>query len=468
MKERIKSIILVMLVISNFILGSKALSNKKLWSEFGYNFFSDGFFSSFVQIFSHKQPVKTSVEAPEMLIINTGYQTSRLALTSADEEFSALVSLLREYLTDAFGAASFTRVRSDDFYAALSAKSVLMRYPVSYDSALFAYLLGIPDADFSQSFSALRNIVVTADACVLVEDTQTGHFYRARTSRPQQQIDLAIDAHAEKGGDNDAIINYAFDLGFDRSFGSQRTVLSPTIPIYSNEMSLAAVVAKNTLLRADGSINENLLHGILNVFDMNPNVLRRYTDADGTVVFVENNSVLKVSPAGVLDYTGRDDGVSLSKRGHSSQQSYVSAAADFVGRVNDAAQCENAMQLATDVTADKLQGQTLELAFDYIANGRAVLMTEQNVESAVTLTAENGKITHYRQLLRSYLPAGEQVTVNDYIYALDDAISQYESQLGGIEIKNMELVYPDNGDEGEKIPEWNVEVADILLAGKEN
>ena len=131
MKERIKSIILVMLVISNFILGSKALSNKKLWSEFGYNFFSDGFFSSFVQIFSHKQPVKTSVEAPEMLIINTGYQTSRLALTSADGEFLALVSLLREYLTDAFGAASFTRVRSDDFYAALSAKSVLMRYPVS-------------------------------------------------------------------------------------------------------------------------------------------------------------------------------------------------------------------------------------------------------------------------------------------------------------------------------------------------
>ena len=32
----------------------------------------------------------------------------------------------------------------------------------------------------------------------------------------------------------------------------------------------------------------------------------------------------------------------------------------------------------------------------------------------------------------------------------------------------MELVYPDNGDEGEKIPDWNVEVADILLAGEEN
>lgn len=463
MKERMKSILLAMLVVSNFILGSKALSNKKLWSDFGCNFFSDGFFSSVRQIFSHKQTVKANMESPQMLIVNTGYQTSRLALTGADSEFEPLVSLLKEYLTDAFGhMQKFTQVNSDEFYAALLGKSVLMCYPVKYDAAFFAYLLGIGDADIAQSFGEIENIIVTADATVLVEDSTTGRYYRMRTSRPQQQINLAIDAHRDDS-DNESVINYAADLGFDNAFGSQRTVLSPNIPIYSNALSLNTVASENSLLRADGSINEAVLHEILALFEMNPNILRRYTDAEGTVVFVENNSVLKISADGILEYVCHDGGVPVSGGVFSSSFAESSAAADFVGKINTCAGCENTMQPSEDMTAELLGGNAFEIGFDYTVNGRRVL--QENTDAAVRLKVETGYITYYRQVMRSYTVSEECAEVNDYIYALDEALAQYESQLDGIEITNMELVYRDNGSEGEKLPDWNVEVADILLAG---
>lgn len=463
MKERIKSILLAVLVVSNFILGSKALSTKKLWSDFGYNFFSDGFFSSVRQIFSHKQTVKANMESPQMLIVNTGYQTSRLVLTGADSEFAPLVSLLKEYLTDAFGhMQKFTQVNADEFYAALSGKSVLMCYPVKYDSAFFAYLLGVGDAELSQSFGEIENIIVTADATVLTEDPKNGRYYRMRTSRPQQQINLAIDAHRDDT-DNESVINYAADLGFDNSFGSQRTVLSPNIPIYSDRLSLRTVYSKNSLLRSDGSINESRLYEILSLFEMNPNILRRYTDAEGTVVFVENNSVLKISADGVLEYICHDGGVQVSDGSFSSTFAEISAAADFVGRINACADCENTIQPSDDMTVSLLGGNSVEIGFDYTVNGRKVL--QENGGSAVRLRVEAGCITYYRQLMRSYTVSDEYAEVNDYIYALDEALAQYESQLEGIEVTDMELVYRDNGTEGEKLPDWNVEVADILLAG---
>lgn len=470
MKERIKSTVLVVLVILNFILGSKVLSTKKLWSDFGYNFFSNSenpvtsFISSIKSKLFNKTPAETHLEAPGMIIINTGYQTTRLALNRSDEEFADLTPVINEFLTEAFSSPQkFVQAKSEDFYSALTAKSVYMRYSSNYDSSLFAYLLGISSADFSQVFSQLCNIVISADGTVYVEDSSTSDIYRCPTNISTQKLNAIIDSHATNEKQDAAIINYAFDLGFDKAFGTQKTVLAPIIPIYSDELELGLISAKNPLLKSDSTIKENEISNILRVFSMNPNILRRYTEADGTIVFVENNSVLKISSSGVIDYTATE-GVILTKSSYSVQFDAISAIAGFVDNVNIASGSDSTMQLSSPLTASELSSGTLTVCLDYLAGGIPVKLNNPSFRNAVTLEIENGRIKKYRQLLRSYSPTDTTFVVPNYILALDDAIAKYESQLNDIEINTLEIVYEDDGTDGIKEPSWSVGVKDIIIA----
>ena len=469
MKEHIKSAVLVVLVIMNLILGSKVLSTKKLWSDNDYNFFSRSenpiiaVLSDLKDKFFKKAPTVTHLEMPELIIINTGYQTSRLALNRAEDEFNSLFPIIEDILAEAFAQPQkFQQTKSDDFYQALTAKSVYIHYPVCYDSSLFSYLMGIPSADFSQSFSELQNIVLSSDGSVYVLDSATQRVYRAQASASLQQLNAVIDSHVSQEHQNQAVINYAFDLGFDKAFGSQKAVLSPMIPIYSDELELYTINAKNPIKKSDSSFNENEISNILRVFGMHQNAFRRYTEADGTLVFVENDSVLRITENGIIDYSA-NDGVLIADSGLTQFDS-VSAVADFADRVNSAAGSESAMQLATNLTSDELASSSLNISLDYIASGLAVNLDVVSVDKAVTLTIENGHIKKYRQLLRNYSSTGEKTTVANYILALDDAISKYENQLNEIEINSLKTVYNDDGSEGEKIPAWSVGIKDVVIA----
>lgn len=471
MKERIKSIALVALVFVNVILGSKILSSKKLWSNSGYNFFSVlqnpvvDFVRNIKNKLSDAEVAETHLEQPAMIIINTGYQTSRLALNRADEEFENLSPIIDEFLFAAFSKPqNFSEVAESEFYSALTAKSVYLHYPVSYDSTFFAYLLGIASADFSQSFSQLCNIVIAADGAVLVEDFATGGIYRCMTDVSTLQLNEIIDLHTQDNESGANVINYSFDLGFDKAFGTQKTIIAPMIPIYSSELELSFIHAKNPLLKSDLSLNEMEISNILQVFNMNPNILRRYTEADGTIVFVENNATLKISLNGAVNYSSTD-GILLTKSNYMVQLDAVSAVADFVDKVNTAAGSNSAMQLSSPLTSSELSDEELEISLDYIANGMPVKLDDPIHKNAVTLTIENGRLKSYSQLLRSYTTTDTKTIVPNYILALDDAIAKYETQLNDIEINSMETVYIDNCIDDDIAPIWNVGVKDIVIAG---
>ena len=469
MKERIKSVVLVVLVITNLILGSQVLSTKKLWSGDGYNFFVNmsnipiSIYRSIKQRISGKTPTETRLESPELIIINTGYQTSRHTLRSADDDFAPLLEIANAFLTDAFSRPQdFVSVPSDYFRTALTAKSVYLRYPTDYDSSLFAYLLGAGARDFSQSFSQLRNIVISADGYVYIEDSLSGTVYRIRTTESTDELNSVINLHITNDDTYAPVINYAFDLGFDKAFETQKTVLSPMIPIYSEGFERETVTAKQILVSQNGNIAETAISAILPHFSMNPNGLRRYTEVDGTIVFVENNSLLKISNDGYIEYQAKDEGIQLSKGTAVSVHESVAAIASFVDKINRAAGSDSTMQLTSKLTASELSGNTITITLDYLANGSLVRLSDANSHS-VTVTVTNGRITSYRHLMRSFETNAEMVSVDDYIYALDNAIARFENQINEIEISGLEIVYEYDGSQSELIPEWHVSVKEIVI-----
>lgn len=467
MKERIKSVVLIVLVFLNLILGSQVLSTKKLWSGDGHNFFISLSNFKISDIFGGKKtedtvPKESQLDAPELIIVNTGDQTTRRSLNLSSDDFDSLTKLAAPFLNDAFsGKNTFENSSTEDFYTALTAKSLYLRYPTEYDSALFSYLLGVGDTSVSEQFSLIRNIVISTSGYIYIEDAETRSIARYKTTLDTEELEIAIDRLAESIPENSPVINYAFDLGFDKAFATQKTILSPMIPIYSDGFLVETVISDNPLV-SDGKLNEERISEILPLFDMNPNALRRYTEVDGTIVFVENDAILKISETGLLEYKANTDnlGVIISKN-PASKFGTVAPIVSFVDKVNTASGSTATVKLSSKLSSQELDSESFNVSLDYMANGIPIIFMSK--DSAVNITVTNGKITSYKQQLMHFKGTGKNISVDTYITALDEAIVKYQNQINGIEISGMDIAYFHSGTNGELLPDWNVSIKEIVI-----
>lgn len=443
-KERVKSIILIVLISFNLVLAEKILVNKKLWPS-GYNFFS-------IRTASKKDDysIIENLAVPLRIIVNTGYQSSRFEYLRSSSDFDEIYTAADQVIKKAFSKPikSVSSVSSDDWYSALTGKSLYLSYPCKFSAQNFADLIGLTSTE--QSFKGFSDIVIGETGNVYISDTEDGSFYKIDLTSPE--IAPIIEAVLTEESDKE-VINYSFDLNFDKDFGDQKTFLSPMIPIYSAPVETEVIISSNPILR-DGETNQKAIDGILDAFSINPRTVWRYTEADGSLVFVENTGVLKISPDGILSFTATGNGISLST---SSQNSRVTASdvARLVGNVNRGAGCDTDMYITSPLTSDSVT----ELTFDYIVNGIPVRFNDTN---AASITVENGCITGYTQILRRYTPAGYSEYSSLYIEALDNIIAKYRDSMSRINIIKMFPAYIDTTEMGEKFPDWFIEIDNVI------
>jgi len=439
MKERVKSIILVILVIFTLVLAERILVDKKLWPE-GYNFFNIGKKQTDSGI-----SVSDNLILPDRIIINTGDQTSRFEYLRTSGNFKKIHNTANDVLKIAFSAPAknISRVPAASWYSALTGKSAYLSYPGSFSAQNFAGLMGINRTE--ASFSNFCHIVISESGSVFIDDN--GTFYKIETS--SDAMASIIDSVAKKNQNSESVINYSFDLNFDKEFGSQKTILSPMIPIYSEAVKTDVIVAENPLL-TDGEIDQETVDALLTAFSVNPNSIWRYTEADGTVVFVENTGVLKISPDGILTWTATEAGISLSGQFSATPYENASAVASFIDNVNSVTGQDAQMSLTSPLTGNN----TEKFTFDYNINGIPVKF---NSRSAVSVTVKDGYIVEYSQVLRRYSSTGDKASSPFFFEALDEVIAKHQN-MNHINIEKMYPAYIDDLTLGEKQPDWYIEI----------
>ncbi len=444
MKERLKSFILVILVAFSLVLAEKILVDEKLWPT-GYNFFSMR-----TNLKKADRSVADNLTAPERIIVNTGYQSSRFEYLRTSEEFDEIYSVASKLLKTAFSkpGRNVSQVSSENWYSALTGKSIYLAFPTSYSAKNFAGLLGINRNELS--FKSFSDIVIEENGNVYINDSDT--FYKIENSA--QEISTIIENVLKTGTENQSVINYSFDLNFDKEFGSQKTILAPMIPIYSDAVAADIVYSENPVMK-DGEINQRAVNQILSAFSVNPNSMWRYTEADGTLVFVENTGILKISPAGILTYTASDNGIMLSSRASSVAYENVVQVAEFIDTIGLSINQKAEMSVTSPLTEDNTQIFT----FDYSVGGIPVKYAEN---SAVKVTVQNGYITEYSQILRRYSPQNHTGFTPVYIEALDNIIAKYQSSMNQINIKKMFPAYIDDLSGGEISPDWYIEIDNVV------
>lgn len=445
-KERIKSVILVLLVIVNLMLAEKILVNKKLWPS-GYNFFN---MRNTVK--KNDYSVTGHLAVPNRIIVNTGYQSSRFEYLRSSKDFHEIFSAANEVLKKAFQkpARSVALVSAESWYSALTAKSIYLSYPCTYSAQIFANLSGISSTE--HTFEAFSDVIISENGDVYINDKNGSTFYKINLTA--DNISPIIRMVSEEHSDEESVINYSFDLNFDKDLGEQKTILSPMILIYSEPVSAEVVTSINPLLK-DNEFNHKIISNILTAFSINPNTLRRHTEADGSLAFVENNGILKLSPEGVLTFKATDTGVKLPGAATQDTYSSLSRLAAFIDTVNAAAGTDIDMCITSPLVTPSEEIFT----FDYIFGGLPIKFADKNAVSAVV---KDGYIKEYTQILRRYSGSSYASETPLYIESLDNIIAKYQASMSEINITDMQPAYIDDLSIGNKIPDWYINIDNVV------
>ena len=441
-KERIKSIILVLLIISNLVLAEKILVNKKLWL-FGYNFFNIGNMQK-----KNDYSIAGQLSVPEKIFINTGYQSGRYEYLRTSENFSEIYAATSEVLKKAFALPSkfVSIIPSENWYSALTSKSIYLYYPSSYSAQIFSELLGVMQTELS--FKDFSDIVISENGNVYICDENAESFYKIDLS--DATIAPIIERIATERENEESVINYSFDLNFDKDMGEQKTILSHMIPIYSDELYASKIISKNPIFR-DNTVNNKIVSNILTAFSINPNTVRRYTEADGSLVFVENTGILKISTSGILTYTATGNGIRIANQ----NESTVSGVAQFIDKVNVSFGADIDMCITSPLNNRGVS----EFNFDYLLGGLPIKYDNLN---AISIKTSNNYLTEYNQVLRLYQQTGELSITPPYIEALDAVITKYQDAMPEIVITKMKPAYLDDLTIEEMIPNWYIAIDNII------
>lgn len=466
-REHIKTIALTMLVILNLVLGSNILLDKKLWPS-GYNFFNidnfslNGWFSKTSDEKIEFQKI-VHLTLPAKIIFNTGDQATRFSVNSNNAEYNTIIEYCNEILGTGLkvSADKIIEITDEEWFSNLMSESIYLNYYTVYDTDLFANFLGMRNTEVSSKVKSFSNVVISLadNVAVYVEDIETNKYYKIKTGRrfaDFKEIAENIVANKDDNISKEYAINYSFDLNFDKAFGEQKTIIDSMVPIYSN-VSRVPVVVSNQVLMDGGN---TIINELAKVFNVKANTARRYTEADETIVYVENNATLKIHSNGMIEYKARDNGIQLSNSG--GKYNDISKLNEFVGRINRIIGINDSIYLSSKATRDENI-----ITFDYVCEGMPVKIDIDDMKNAVYCEIADGYIKEYKHIIKDYEKNGEYFETPEYIYAVDNTIQKYSALTGEIKINNLYLAYNDDGQYNTLSADWNVEVESVIVEEEE-
>ena len=465
-RERLKNIALLFLVVMNFVLSGKILIEKKLWPE-GYNFFSNigdfriaDFFGNIRDYLSDESTYKTKVFYPEKIVINTGDQTTRISLNSADAEFEQIAEETKKLIKKALelDSSAVIEVKAEEIYKALSSSSLFIDLSTDYSIKLLAKLSGGTNSAIGDDKVKIGDaVIVYSPRCeIYFCDWKNERHYKMNLQSGAQTLQELIDKCIEDNSDTDnAVINYSYDLKFDKPSGAQKATLDPLILIYSTVSEFSSINSKNPLVHQDG-INEEIVNDILRVFNISSGKMSRYTEAGGRLVFVENNATLKIDKNGYIEYHSTDSGgLVIDETGE--EYAAISGVAKLAADIGVAVGNGAGIRVADG------EGQNEgKVYLDYVMSGLSVKLDYDKLSNGVEATVEDGRLKSYRQLIRKYTQTGAKKQLTPFFASLDNVIARYSGFMNEINIEKMYFGYSDDGTVGEKQAQWIVEVDNVI------
>lgn len=423
-KETLKTIALVLLVISSIILTINNWFSEKLWPD-GYNFFSN--LANYFVI--DKAPKsyylsKENVSNPNKIIVTN--DVHRGVYTHTSTEFNDMVGPVKNILKMGLTEGTAEETTPEAWKDALKYKSIYMSYPVEYGTKTFSAILDTPITSIGEGsvreFVLVSGDNITGKPHLLIKDISAGSYWDITLSTNSQEIDSLISKYATASVGE---YPYSFELNFDKGDDSseQKVIIDSQVILSINPVTASTMTETNYF--EDIAENKELYTAFLQAFGFNASNIRKNVNIDNSIVFAENYGTIKMYPDGLLEFRSLDETKGIDIGSSSEFYDTFIDCIEFVNNVWDTACHETNMNI--NLSSAKISGDnnSFALTIDYYADGMEVVTTLAPTEShprmnhAIELEVHNSKIISYRQVVKGYTSNNDTIMCSSVIDALD-------------------------------------------------
>lgn len=477
--RKTKTALLVCLIASSLFLSVHVWFGEELWPE-GCN--------SFVVMFKNSPIVKTlftkniysmpkeNLSTPRKLVL-TNY-SERSVYYNSNENFKPVTDAIKPFMAETLRSREniknkltvdenewYNVLRNDEL---LDTRSIYVDYYIASAPALFARMIGIKETWLSDDVSAVKEFIIAPgkdnEMLFYVRDFSDNKIYKYFVSYEKKDVINKIMNEYTRG-ESEGSFPFSFELnlyGSSAGIGSgvvQKVFLNPMITLSTGNEQHVVLYTANPV--TGDKITENLLP----TFGFRQSARRHYTSADGVEYFVENYSVLKFYPNGLIEYTADDERLAPSLSDEPlSLYEVLNKAIEFSENVwsNCVDDSFNAIVTSNLLESADSSG-TYNFTLDYYVNGVPVKIELSgdnfaDMNHAVEISVKNGKIIKYRQFIRKYTESGESVTNSRSIEALDEIYKNLSESGSETHIDDIFLSYIEDGSLNSKSPVWCAEI----------
>ncbi len=453
--ERLKSILLIILVISSIVLTANKWFNEKLWPE-GYSLFS-GVKNHFAGEDKSESAVFNADDAvlkPAKIIVNN--LSNHVLLTKSTEGYDSICKEIKDMLFMSLTSNTTVSADATEWNDHLKSKSFYFSYPVMYDASYFASQLS---AEYSGKIKYFKEFVVAGDprlpsvTYVYIKDAESEEIEKIKIDYKSDSAELLISDAADNIGD---INYYSFELNFDEDDKGveDHVVIDHDVLINISEKKTSKISERNLFYNI--ASNEAMYSSILTKFKYNTSNIRKYIESDDSMVFVENYGTLKLHSNGRLSYNSvdRTKGIPLDT---SSTNACLNSCITFVNSIMELMSVNKALYYEISSDIHDISGQSFTLTFNYYINDNMIIIPEEkySLKNAITVEVANGKIVSYEQIFVSYMPTGEEIGCGSAIDAIDRLGSQSKSYPETV--SDIFLAYKYDEEDNLWIPMWFIE-----------
>ncbi|MDK2934625.1 MAG: hypothetical protein PWP27_2435 [Clostridiales bacterium] len=479
-KDKVKTLILILLVANSIFLTTQIWMDKKLWSA-DYNFFAKWGENSIVQAITKKLSwVVRNGEAgasfvnqtyyPQKVVVN--YGNFRAAYVNGDElytqsldEFSrALKALLREDQV-----VRYQKIEAEDAWLnILKLKSIYIDLKVPYKTKFIGQFLGIKNTPLSNYIKEIKEFILVPgdsasnDVTFYIKDFNDGSVAKFDVTYDRTQLMNLLNREIPASTVDH---KFSFELEFDKK-KANKIVLDSQVLLPFNKQKAEVIKSTNPIQ------DDHNVKNILRAFKYSTNNPRKYIETDNTLVYIENYSTLKIHPDGLIEYDAIEEGKGL--RLYSDSYGNDPATPSFQESLNMAVKLINKIQDTTgklhlsSVAEDPDKPGSYKFVFNYYHNGLPITMNlisdDKDILSlkyAVKVEVVNGTLKSYRHYVRDY-ESIKPITVDmpvpnvlDAIYKIANANAPY------INVKDLHLSYEEDGQEEILQPQWHVRLKGV-------
>lgn len=450
--ERLKSILLIILVISSIVLTAHKWYSKELWPE-GYSFFSD-----VKNFFSQDKPEKSStfnpneeVLNPAKIIINN--LDNHIAVTKSSENYSIICPEIKNILKACFVSDSNAESDTKEWNEQLKSKSCYFNYPVMYDATYFASQLSL---EYKGKINYFKEFLIANDPrlpsvmYVYAKDAETEKIEKTKINYESKDIDAFLNNNKIISDD---VNYYSFELNFDTNEDKtlkEHVLIDHDVLINITDKNVKGIKEKNLFDNIDSNIA--LYSDILSVFNYNTTNIRKYVESDNSMVFVENYGTLKLHSNGQLEYISTDESKGIDLKS-GSVNGCLNSCITFVNTVTNLMDNDKSMYFEISSDIHGINSKNFTLTFDYYIYDNKIDIPEERhfQKNAITMEVKNGKIVAYKQIFVSYIPTNETINCGSAIMAIDQLETHNET------ISDIFVAYKFDQKRDLWLPLWNIE-----------